>query len=212
MVAEEAIKRIILIAKDAIAKRGRFRLVLAGGNTPKLAYQLLATQYKNFHYWEIFFGDERCLPIDHKDRNSRMASDAWLQYFDFLAIHPIPAELGAESAKIHYQTVIKTARPFDLVLLGLGDDGHTASLFPERNYHKEALVLAVDNAPKPPSQRVSLGLTALSNSYHVLFMVTGENKQTAIKQWQTGINIPASQVSALTDLTVLVDDKAWIDN
>ncbi|TNF98511.1 MAG: 6-phosphogluconolactonase, partial [Gammaproteobacteria bacterium] len=157
-VAKETAKRIISIADDAIQRRGKFHLVLSGGNTPRQTYKQLSNTNADWQHWYIYFGDERCLPANNKERNSVMAKQAWL---DHVAIPPdqiyeIPAELGAEEAATVYAGIIEPAMPFDLVLLGMGEDGHTASLFPGQKHDPDELVHAIHQAPKPPPDRLSL--------------------------------------------------------
>jgi len=130
--------------------RGEFHLVLAGGNTPRTrtVYRALAREAHDWPRWHIWFGDERCLPPNHPERNSAMARAAALAYAEELA--RVPA--------------------FDLVLLGLGEDGHSASLFPGHTAEQEANVLAVFDAPNPPPERVSFSARRLSRARHVLFL------------------------------------------
>ena len=113
-VALEAAQRILQSAARAIAARGLFRIVLAGGRTPEAAYRLLVGADTDWSRWEIYFGDERCLPVDDAERNSRMAARALLDAVAIPAanVHPIPAEHGAEAAAKAYQPVIRAALPF----------------------------------------------------------------------------------------------------
>ena len=212
-VARVASERITLFEKKAIEHHGRFRIVLAGGSTPLRVYQLLSQQDHDWQNWQVYYGDERCLPVDHSERNSTMAARALL---DRVAIpreqvHPIPAELGAETAAGQYSQLIDGALPFDLVLLGLGEDGHTASLFPGHVHSSGQLVVPVSDAPKPPPERVSLTAEALSQTQNLLFLVTGSNKQEAIKRWFLGGDLPAAEVGWLQQGEVLVDQAAWYE-
>ena len=135
-VARAASERIQTAAAIAIREHGNFRLVLAGGSTPALAYQLLASSASQWRYWHLYFGDERCQPVGHPDRNSRMVHHSLSGQVPIppAQVHPIRAELGAETAARDYQELLETVLPFHMVLLGLGQDGHTASLFPGREY------------------------------------------------------------------------------
>ena len=174
-VALAAYEHILAEANSAIAERGQFKLVLAGGTTPEKVYRLLAQADADWSKWFIYYGDERCLTADHAERNSVMAEQAFLSGVAVTKtqIFTIPAELGNEQAALQYRQVVKDALPFDLVLLGMGEDGHTASLFPGHQHDTEELVHAVYNSPKPPSERVSISAKALSNSGQVIFIVTG---------------------------------------
>lgn len=209
-VAEETVTRILQAAERAIAARGRFRIVLAGGSTPQAAYRLLRGAETQWPAWHVYFGDERCLPPEDPGRNSRMAQDAWLAHVPIPAeqIHPIPAEQGPDLAARVYEPVVRSALPFDLVLLGLGEDGHTASLFPGMAWDPEAWVVPVYEAPKPPPQRVSLGPRALSDGRQVLVLVTGAAKRGAIERWQAGADLPVTHVRPPSGLDVLLDREA----
>ncbi len=209
-VAAHAAELILQAADSAIQERGVFRLVLAGGRTPEQVYRHLATARADWNHWQLYYGDERCLPASHADRNSQMAARAWLSTGQVPAdhIHPIPAELGAITAAQHYTEVIRAARPFDMVILGIGEDGHTASLFPGHAFPTEELVHAVQDAPKPPPERVSLSVASLSDSHEVLVLVTGSGKREAVWQWQQGADLPIARISARRRMTVLLDATA----
>lgn len=208
-VAAEAGRYIAEAARDAISERGLFRLVLAGGSTPRRAYELLAATQQNWAAWEIFWGDERSLPADHPERNSRMAQDAWLARVPIPSsqIHPIPAELGAVAAAFAYAQTLREKLPFDLVLLGMGEDGHTASLFPGCT-HESGLTQAVHDAPKSPAERVSLTYSALRDCRRQLILVTGSGKRFAISAWRAGGDLPINR-AAKEDATLLVDQACF---
>ncbi len=209
-VAVETAQRILKSASRAIAERGLFRIVLAGGRTPEAAYRLLIDADTDWSCWQIYFGDERCLPVDDTERNSHMASRALLDAVAIPAanVHPIPAEQGAETAAEEYETVIKDAMPFDLVLLGIGEDGHTASLFPGQQHPADQLVHPVHDAPKPPADRVSLSVYALSEAREVLVLATGAGKRDAIQAWQTGKPVPIAEIGGPVTVDVLMDKAA----
>lgn len=183
-------------ANEAIAKRGKFSIVLAGGNTPRAVYRLLRDLPMDWPKWHIYHGDERCLPPDHEDRNSLMVEQVWLDYVNIPTnqVHDIPAELGPVSGAKAYAEVLKDIATFDLVLLGLGEDGHTASLFPNHTVDNSADAVPVFNSPKPPSERVSISQNRLNNSHEVIFLVTGAGKQEAVDHWRTGVDIPATLI------------------
>ena len=192
-----AMERVIALADSSIKARGQFHLVLAGGSTPKNVYTLLKNINTDWHKWHVYFGDERCLDAAHQDRNSTMAFEAWLNHIDIPTqnIHTIPAELGpVEGANLYNETLSKVG-DFDLVLLGLGEDAHTASLFPGHRWDNNLDALAVFDAPKPPPLRISMSPARLSRSKSVLFLVSGKEKQNAINQWKAGDLIPASTIT-----------------
>ena len=198
---EQAATRYILAcAQRAIAAHGVFRIVLAGGNTPRNIYHSLCSADTDWSAWHIYFGDERCLPAASTERNSHMAQTVWLAHVGIppQQIHSIPAELGADRAATRYAQVIAEVGEFDLVLLGLGEDGHTASLFPGGAWETVAMlptVIPVCDAPKPPAQRVSLSPARLSHAACVMYLVSGEDKQEAVSKWRAGMDLPASRIT-----------------
>ncbi len=195
--------RIARAEEQALAARGTFHLVLAGGNTPRSVYQALAREAHEWDRWQVWFGDERCLPGDHADRNSVMARAALPQQCTHF--HPIPAELGARAAAQAYADELAGLGDFDLVLLGLGEDGHTASLFPAAPAAPAGDTVAVFGAPKPPPERVSLSAARLSRARQVLFLVTGAGKREAVERWRSGISaLPAAQIQPADGVDVLL--------
>ncbi|MBK5940843.1 6-phosphogluconolactonase [Halochromatium roseum] len=209
-VAQAAADTILAAADAAIARHGRFRLCLAGGTTPTAAYALLADADADWSRWWIYHGDERCLPITDPERNSLAADQVWLNRVPVLPgqVFAIPAELGAEAAADAYEPLVAAALPFDLVLLGMGEDGHTASLFPGRKVPADRLAMPVHEAPKPPPDRVSLTTRALSQSEQLLILVTGSGKADAIRGWSAGEPLPVAQVATAAQSRVLVDRAA----
>jgi len=209
-VAKKAHDIIITTAEQAIAERGCFRIVFAGGSTPRHTYQLLRSAQTDWKNWFIYYGDERCLPSNDPERNSMMATKTLLNHVavNHEQVYPIPTELGANEAAKHYREIIATAMPFDLVLLGMGEDGHTASLFPGQVHPTTEWVHAVCNAPKPPPERVSLSVSALSNTRKLLFLITGKNKREALFAWQKGEDLPVNQVVSLYHTDILLDREA----
>ena len=205
-----ACQRIVGAAARAIERRGRFLIVLAGGNTPRGVYDLLRAASTDWSCWQVYFGDERCLPPDNAGRNSRMAAGIWLEHVPIAQdqIHVIPAELGAKTAALRYADTLRGVGDFDLVLLGLGEDGHTASLFPGHDWGvapDAPDVLAVFDAPKPPPQRVSLSAARLSRAREVLFLVEGEAKRSAVARWRAGEQLPAGAIRLAGGVDVLVE-------
>lgn len=209
-VALAVCKEIVRHAEHAINEHGCFKLVLAGGTTPEQVYKLLVEQATDWSKWFIYYGDERCLPIDHAERNSVMAQQAWLNHVGIPAgqILTMPAELGNIEGAKFYRQLIEGAMPFDMVLLGMGEDGHTASLFPGHEHPVDELVHAVFNSPKPPPERISLSAKALSNTESLLFIVTGVGKKMAVQQWQTGFQLPVCKVKPEAGVDVYIDRPA----
>jgi 6-phosphogluconolactonase len=197
-------------AEHALATRGAFDLVLAGGNTPRALYRALAESAAGNPHWQIWYGDERCLPAADRGRNNVMAETAWLAGSGIPADnwHTIPAELGADAATSAYADLLKGVGEFDLVLLGVGEDGHTSSLFPGADWGAAADspdVLPIYGAPKPPPQRVSLSAARLSRSGKVWFLATGASKRAAVQQWRSGQPLPVSAI------TGRLETVAWLD-
>jgi len=210
-VASAASRHILDAAKTAITERGCFKLVLAGGTTPEKIYRLLAQADADWRHWHIYYGDERCLPADHADRNSLMATRAFLEKVAIpdTQTFTMPAELGPEQAAAHYQKTVADALPFDMVLLGMGEDGHTASLFPGHKHDQNELAHAVYNSPKPPPERVSMSAKALSNTRQLLFLITGANKQEAVRSWRSGVDLPIAAIHPDGPVDIYIDRDAY---
>jgi 6-phosphogluconolactonase len=212
---QAAIETVLAGAAQAIRERGQFHLVLAGGNTPRGTYHGLCAAQTDWSAWHIYFGDERCLsPLDPA-RNSRMAAELWLDCvpIPLLQLHTIPAELGAFQGARMYAATLQAVGDFDLVLLGLGEDGHTASLFPGHEWGAAAGspdTLAVFDAPKPPPQRVSLSAARLSRARQVLFLVSGESKHRVVAEWRAGKDIPARAIVPAAGVDVLVESALLV--
>ncbi len=209
-VADAVLKQIIISAEKAIAAKGSFKIVLAGGSTPEKIYQQLANVKTNWSKWKVYYGDERCLAANDKDRNSIMATNALLKKVDIPStnIFTMPTELGAVEAAKKYRETIADVDQFDLVLLGMGEDGHTASLFPGHLHDHEETVHEVYNSPKPPSDRISLSIKTLANTQQLFFIVTGESKQDPVKQWKRGTDLPIATISPKTGVDIFIDNQA----
>ncbi len=204
-VADAACRLIGSAARNAIAERKKFRLVLAGGSTPLATYRRLANSDQQWKRWELYYGDERCLPAHDPRRNSQMVIETGLA--NRVGKHyPIPTELGAKPAATGYRELIKGRLPFDMVLLGMGEDGHAASLFRGHDWPEKS-VFAVKNAPKPPPERVTLGVKTLQDCRAMLVLVTGESKIEAVRQWRDGADLPVARVSDVDRALVLVERK-----
>ncbi|MHB1091589.1 6-phosphogluconolactonase [Thiobacillus sp.] len=198
----------------AISARGAFHLVLAGGSTPRALYRALAHRSSGDARWHVWYGDERCLPPDHAERNSIMAETAWLaaSHIPPENRRPIPAERGASEAASVYAGWLKEVGDFDVVLLGMGEDGHTASLFPDHDWGEapgSTDALAVQGAPKPPPERVSLSVARLNRSQRVWFVITGSGKRHALRRWASGETLPVGAVQGRQQTVAWVDAPAW---
>jgi len=191
-------QRIAELAAQAIAARGVFHVALAGGETPRLCYQKLrgfAIDWKHVH---IYFGDERCLPSGDAGRNDSMVRETLLDHIIIppANVHAISAELGAREAAACYASLLGKVVPLDLILLGMGEDGHTASLFPDNPATGSAeAVVPVFDAPKPPAERVTLGMNTLNSARQKIFIVAGTGKHIALERILLGITLPAARVT-----------------
>lgn len=213
MLAERAAAEILGAAARSCRDRGAFHLVLPGGRTPRDCFVRLRHAPVDWSEWHIWFGDERCLPAGDPDRNDSLARTTWLDHVPIPGdqIHPMAAELGPEAAAQRYASLLAPVSLFDLVLLGLGEDGHTASLFPGHEAGDQPgapAVLAVQDAPKPPARRVSLSSWRLGRARQVLVLVTGPGKREAAARWQAGDDLPIARLRPAGDLTVLITADA----
>jgi len=171
---------------------------------------MLSREAAEWGSWEVYFGDERCLPRNHPERNSLSVREALLERVPLPPdrVYEIAAEMGPARAALEYAAMIEAALPFDLVLLGMGEDGHTASLFPGHATGDGDLVIPVFDAPKPPPERVSLSLRALASCREMLILVTGAGKRAALAAWRSGADLPVARVAAAAGARVLVDRDA----
>jgi 6-phosphogluconolactonase len=183
-----AAERVAATLVEAIARRGRCRLVLAGGSTPrKLHGRLASSSFAGRVPWqdvEFFFGDERCVPPDDPSSNFAMA---WQTLLEPLGIresrcHRMRGEMGAQEGARQYEEVLRPGDPFDLVLLGLGADGHTASLFPGTAAVEEtSRLVAPGEAPAEPRERITLTLPAINAARSIVFLVAGAEKAEMLR-------------------------------
>ncbi|HEY9878178.1 MAG TPA: 6-phosphogluconolactonase [Leptolyngbyaceae cyanobacterium] len=219
---ERALALVLETIEDAIATRNRCTLALAGGSTPKPLYEALAQQDLPWEKFYIFWGDERYVPIDHPDSNAGMAKAAWLDQVPIPPeqIFPMPtaADNPEESAYQYEQTIkavfpeAETAIPqLDLILLGMGDDGHTASLFPHTNaLEVHDRLITVGNKDGQP--RITFTVPLLNQGRRVVFMTTGVNKQHALSQVfaadAQAVDYPSRLIRPQGELWWLLDAEA----
>lgn len=209
----------------ALESRDIFTIALSGGSTPKPLYEALATQSLPWSKIHIFWGDERYVSPTHQDSNQLMARQAWLEQIDIPPgnIHPMNTASGdpardAEQHEAELRTFFSTEEGkfpvFDLILLGMGDDGHTASLFP----HTEALksdhrLIAVGNKDGQP--RLTLTAPLINQARCVLFIVAGASKRPALKQVFADqgdeLNYPSRLIQPEGELFWLLDESAAVE-
>ena len=185
-------------AADQIAaalNAGARTLVLAGGNTPKRCYELLAGADVRWGRVTVLFGDERCVPPDDPDSNYLMARGALLDRVSPASVHRIAGELGPDEAAAAYDPIVGALSPLDVVVLGVGEDGHMASLFPGHpELRATGWAVGVRNAPKPPPDRVSLTLPALRAARRVIVLATGAGKAGAVALARRG-EVPSGMIA-----------------
>jgi 6-phosphogluconolactonase len=212
-------------AAAAVSARGRFTLCLSGGNTPRSLYQLLAAEYASRLPWassRLYFGDERCVPPDNADSNYRMADDALLSRITGLRDRTsrIEGELAPPQAASHYDALLRRdftdGTTFDIALLGIGEDGHTASLFPGRpeldETHRWAIPAVAPSSMKT-RERVTLTYPMFASARTVLFLVAGKDKRDIFAKvlgaaGDPTAQYPASRITASEHLIYLADRAA----
>jgi len=210
-VSQAAAVEFVRCAAEAVAARGRFSVALSGGSTPQRLYQLLALPPHRAEVdWtkvEVFWGDERCVAPDHKDSNYRMAREAMLDKLPIPAgqVHRMEAERADRaSAARDYQSILARVLPgsappaLDLVLLGMGPDGHTASLFPgTRALEEKSAWVVVNYVPKFATDRITLTVPILNRARQVLFLVAGTDKAERLAEVLEGPHEPTRLPSQL---------------
>ena len=194
-------------AEEAIEERGRFAVVLAGGSTPETMYGILARDYIGRIDWRkvyFFFGDERSVPPHHEDSNLKMASEVLLDHVPVANVHRIRGELSPEEAAEAYEEELRTffqtedVPRFDLILLGIGADGHTASLFPwttALEVHDRWVV--ANPVPRLGTTRITLTVPVINAALAVYFLVEGEDKAEALREVLEGDDDPRAYPAKL---------------
>jgi 6-phosphogluconolactonase len=220
-----AAREIADVAASAIAQRGRFAVALAGGETPRPLYQLLARQHRDSVAWdrtEVCFGDERCVPPHNPASNFRMAWSTLLAHVPVVEerIHRIPGELGPNAAAREYDARLRRlfvdqqdVPTFDIAVMGVGADGHTASLFPGDHALEERKRWAVPaHAPRRAKvpERVTLTLPMLNRTRIILFLCAGAEKRDVLSRILGGAapELPAARVHGLERTIWLLDRAA----
>lgn len=223
---EAAVGEIARCREESIQSRGGFSLALSGGSTPRVLHARLAQEHPQAEFWEkvqLFFGDERSVPPDHPESNYRMANETLFSKAKIPAenIHRMQAELPPQVAADEYERELRKYfgtetgefPRFDLILLGMGPDGHTASLFPGTTALAENSRLVVANwVPRLNTWRITLTFPVLNHAREVIFLVTGENKAPVIAQiWgdaPSSETFPAQLVSPQQGRLIWMLDEA----
>lgn len=196
--AREGAEQLRLLARAARAARGAFHLALAGGSTPRGVYRelVLGAPPEELAPWHLWFGDERCVPPDHPDSNFRMVRESGLvARVPAAHVHRLLGEAPdprAEAERYGHELTRVLGQPprLDAVLLGMGADGHTASLFPDTQALRETSWVAVGAAPGPPITRLTLTLATLAEARAVIFLVAGEDKAPALLRALRALPVP----------------------
>lgn len=182
-----------------VAAKDECHVALPGGSTPARCLELLAGMdlpWQNIHW---YLGDERCYPVSHPERNDSMVERQLWSKIDapIENRHPIPAQLGPAEAAGLYTALINRLDRLDIVMLGIGEDGHTASLFPgNQALQDKAAVVPVYDAPKPPPERVSLSLATLQSAGQRIVLVSGSSKHGAMTALRQGEPLPVNRIGA----------------
>lgn len=213
-------------AQNAVRERGRFAIGLSGGSTPRQAFSLLAAPDYiltiPWHAMHVFWGDERCVPPDHPESNYLMARQALLDHVPVPSehIYRMQGELKPQIAAQSYEAILRQVFPhqngatLDLIMLGLGYDGHTASLFQGTSALQETRSWVVANhVPQLSTWRITLTPACINRARHVVFLVSGESKAgilaSVLQESQQAIRYPAQLIRPDTgSLTWMVDQAA----
>jgi 6-phosphogluconolactonase len=195
--AREAADRFVALARSAIAARGRFTVALSGGSTPRLLYEQLVAQPIAWQYVHVFWGDERCVPPDHPNSNYDLAQRGLLSHVDIPAqnVHRLQGELDPAQAAQHYETELRdffgTQPRFDLILLGMGADAHTASLFPGTPaLHEQQHWVVAHYVDKLQAERLTLTPPIINAAANVIFLIAGSAKAAALRSVWHGPHDP----------------------
>lgn len=216
--ADRARDEVLRCATEAVAERGVFRIALSGGSTPKALYERLAAsgQRADFSRWRVFFGDERCVGPDHPDSNFGMARNVWLSKSAVGAVYRIRGEArdASEAAREYEKDLEREFTPhaprFDVVLLGMGADGHTASLFPGSSALREhEKLVAATHGPKPDAKRITFTAPLINAARCVMFLIAGADKSNALRSVMQGRdNLPAGLITPVNGKLFWLVDRA----
>ncbi len=227
--ARRTAQYFVEMAGEAVAARGRVRIAISGGSTPKAAFQLLADPSQPWRArmpWDkldLYWVDERMVPPDHLDSNYRMTREALLDHVPLRPeqVHRMEGELEPEVAAARYESVLRNtfrlegaeSPRFDLIALGMGDDGHTASLFPHTAaIHTMAPLVTANHVPQTNSWRVTLTWPVINHASSVFFLVGGADKAAVLRDVFTGPRdlerLPSQLIWPSSGILTLILDKA----
>lgn len=178
--------------RQAISEKAQFHLVFPGGRSIVPVLQALSNRTLTWQGVHLYLTDERCVSRGDTERNDRLVDEFLLSSIpaDPPVLHRIPAELGPDKGAEEFARQLGATPAFDLVLLGLGEDGHTASLFPDSLDDEPTEVVAVHHSPKPPAGRVSLGYARLVSARERVVLAMGETKRAVIRRIRAGELFP----------------------
>jgi 6-phosphogluconolactonase len=227
--ARRAVEYFVEMAGEAVEAQGRARIAISGGSTPKAAFELLADPnqpWRNRMPWEmldLYWVDERCVPPGDADSNYRMTREALLDHVPIKPdqIHRIEGELEPEAAAARYEQELRSSfrldaaesPRFDLVALGLGSDGHTASLFPHTQaIHEMSRLVVANRVPQRDAWRITLTWPVINRARSVFFLVAGQEKAAILKEVLTGPldpeRLPSQLIWPSSGILTLILDKA----
>jgi 6-phosphogluconolactonase len=218
--SESARQSFVQIANEAIGQRGRFLVALSGGNTPMKLYEKLAGETLDWSKVYFFWGDERCVPADDDGNSYGQAKKVLFDKIPATNIQRVRSELEPAQAAADYAQTLKSfaeaplAWPrFDLVLLGMGDDGHTASLFPGSPVDVEAATLpVVANYQGRPANRVTITQKVFNDARNIFFLAAGAGKAETLKKvlsdTYTPLELPAQRISPVNGRVIWFVDEA----
>jgi 6-phosphogluconolactonase len=227
--ARRAVEYLVEMAGEAVEAQGRVRIAISGGSTPKAAFELLADNNQPWRWrmpWEmldLYWVDERCVPPDDAQSNYRMTRESLLDRVPLKPeqIHRIEGELEPEAAAARYEQELRSSFSlgesesprFDLVALGLGTDGHTASLFPQTQALKETTrLVAANHVPQLDTCRVTLTWPVINHARSVFFLVSGQDKASVLNEVLTGPRdqerLPSQLIWPSSGILTLILDRA----
>jgi 6-phosphogluconolactonase len=220
-------EQFVKLATKSVAATGRFTVALSGGSTPRAFYSLLASQtFQPLVPWSkvyFFWGDERCVAPDHPESNYGMARVMMLEKVPVPKenVYRVPTEKGnAQRIAAEYERILRTffgfnegQQPrFDLILLGMGEDGHTASLFPGTAALKETGTVTSNDIQKLGTHRVTLTIPAINQAAHVVFLVSGSSKSSVLKEVLEGqdqpTRLPSQSIQPVEGKLLFLVDRA----